>query len=149
MGSMGGRGISGRVAAYALIAASVTVVAYARPIAVANVRAAGIASDVFALPPPAILTALSLGYRSALADLLYTGTIISYGIHGEEHRRFEFVGQYLDSVVALDSQFCQTYRYVETFIVYQPIGSPSPDDIRHARRLIEGGLEACPNDGYL
>jgi len=143
------RGALGRVGAFALLVGSMGVVAYARPRAVASTQSAGLASDIFALPPPSMLTAMSLGYRSALADLLYTSTIISYGIHFEEHRRFEFVGQYLDSIVALDPNFCQTYRYVDTFIVYQPIGSPSPEDMRHARRLLEQGLEMCPTDGYL
>jgi hypothetical protein len=95
-----------------------------------------------------MLIALSLGYRSALADVLYTSTVISYGIHHEEHRRFEFVGQYLDSIVALDPLFCQTYRYADMFLTYQPVGAPTPDDVRHARRLLEQGLEMCPNDGY-
>jgi hypothetical protein len=124
-------------------------VGYARPRAMAMVRNAGIASEVFALPPPSVLTALSLGHRSALADLLYTSTVVSNGIHFEEHRRFEFVGQYLDSIVALDPHFCQTYKYADTFIIYQPVGIPGPDEVRHARRLLEQGLEMCPTDGHL
>jgi hypothetical protein len=143
------RGALGRAGTFALLIGSMGVVAYARPRAVASARSAGLASDVFALPPPSMLKALSLGYRSALADLLYTTTIISYGIHFDEHRRFEFVGQYLDSIVALDPHFCQTYRFVDTLIVYQPIGAPGPEHIRHARRLLEQGLEMCPTDGYL
>jgi hypothetical protein len=132
-----------------LLASSIAAVAWARPRAVASTRSVTESSDVFALPPPAILNALSLGYRSALADLLYTSTVISYGIHHEQHRRFEFVGHYLDGIVALDPSFCQPYRYADLFIVYQPIGAPSPEDIRHARRLLEKGLEACRNDGQL
>ena len=96
-----------------------------------------------------MLEAFSLGYRSALADLVYTSTAISYGIHHEEHRRFEFVGQYLESIVALDPHFCQTYRYIDTFITYQPVGAPTPDDVRLARKLLERGLEMCPSDGQL
>jgi len=115
----------------------------------ANTRAVKLTSDVFALPPPSILTAVSLGYRSALADLVFTSTVVSYGMHGEEHRRFDFVGQYLDSIVALDPQFCQTYRYADTFIIYQAEGSPGPDEVRHARKLLERGLEMCPYDGAL
>jgi hypothetical protein len=143
-----GRGAS-KLVAWALLLSSVAGVAWARPRAVASARSVSAVSDVFALPPPSMLTALSLGYRAALADLLYTSTVISYGIHFEEHRRFEFVGQYLDSIVALDPHFCQTYRYADLFIVYQAVGAPSPDDVRHARRLLEKGLEACPSDGQL
>jgi hypothetical protein len=139
----------GGVGAWVLLASSIAAVAYARPRAVASARAVKAASDVLALPPPDALQALSLGYRSALADLLFTNTVVSYGIHHEEHRRFEFVGQYLDAISALDPHFCQTYRYADTFIVYQPVGEPSPDDVRHARRLLEQGLEMCPSDGQL
>jgi hypothetical protein len=143
------RGYLGKVFAAALVACSVGAVAYARPRAVANIRAARVTSDVFALPPPAMLTILSLGYRAALADLLYTSTVVSHGVHHEEHRRFEFVGQYLDSIVALDPHFCQPYRYADMFIIYQPVGSPSVEDVRHARRILEKGLEMCPTDGHL
>jgi hypothetical protein len=124
-------------------------VAYARPQLLTRARADKGGSDVFALPPPALLSALSLGYRSALADWLYSSTVVAYGIHAEEHRRFEFVGQYLESIVALDPQFCQTYRYADTFIVFQAVGNPSPDDVRTAKRILEQGLVNCPTDGPL
>jgi hypothetical protein len=139
----------GKLASGALLIVSVAAIGYARPRAVASTTAVKITSDMFALPPPAVLSVLSLGYRSALADLIFASTLVSYGTHGEEHRRFEFVGQYLDSIVGLDPHFCQTYHYADTFIVYQAVGSPDPEDVRHARRLLEKGLEMCPNDGRL
>jgi hypothetical protein len=144
-----GRRSAGRLLRWGLLLGSALVVAYVRPKAVAGVRATKLVTDVLTLPPPALLVAASLGYRAALADLLYTSTVITYGIHGEERRRWEFVGQYLDSIVALDPTFCQTYRYADTFIIYQPVGSPGPEEVRHARRLLEKGLEMCPSDGHL
>ena len=138
-----------KLASGALLIVSVAAIGYARPRAVASTKAVKVTSDLFALPPPTVLSALSLGYRSALADLLYTSTLISNGTHAEEHRRFEFVGQYLDSIVGLDPYFCQTYRYADTFIIYQAVGSPGPEEVRHARRLLEKGLEMCPYDGRL
>jgi tetratricopeptide (TPR) repeat protein len=143
------RDASKKVGGWAFLFFSVLLVGYARPKAMAGLRTVRLTSDVFALPPASALSALSLGYRAALADLLYTSTIVSYGIHGEEHRRFEFVGQYLDSIVALDPHFCQTYRYADTFLIYQAAGSPGPDEVRHARRLLEQGVEMCPFDGFL
>ena len=133
----------------ALVVLAACAVAYARPRVVAATNRVKETSDVFALPAPSMLIALSLGYRSALADWLYTATIVSYGIHGEEHRRFDFVGKYLESIALLDPTFCQPYRYADTFIIYQPTGSPGPDEVRTARRLIERGLEACPSDDRL
>jgi hypothetical protein len=144
-----GRRPSGRLLAWGLFVGCALTIAYVRPKAVAGVRATKLTSDVLGLPPPSMLVEASLGYRAALADLLYTSTVITYGIHGEEHRRWEFVGQYLDSIVALDPSFCQTYRYADTFIIYQPVGSPGPDEVRHARRLLEKGLENCSSDGHL
>jgi hypothetical protein len=139
----------GKLVTAALLAVSVATVGYARPRVEASTRAAKASSDVFALPSPEVLSALSLGYRSALADVLYTNTLVAYGTHGEEHRRFDFVGEYLDSIVGLDPNFCQTYRYADTFIIYQPVGAPTADDVRHARRLLDKGLAMCPDDGTL
>src|SRR4051812_42103913 len=106
-------------------------------------------SDVYALPPAAALPAVSLGYRSALADLLFTSTLVSYGIHAEEHRAFEFVGDYLDAIAALDPGFCSMYRFADTFMIYRAVGTPPPEDVRRARGLLEKGLENCPADGRL
>jgi tetratricopeptide (TPR) repeat protein len=141
--------VSGRLFSWALLAASALTIAFVRPKAVAGVRETKLTSDVLTLPPPSVLVAASLGYRAALADYLYTSTVITYSIHSEERRRWEYVGQYLDSIVALDPTFCQTYRYADTFIIYQPSGAPGPDEVRHARRLLEQGLEMCPSDGRL
>jgi hypothetical protein len=139
----------GKLASASLLAISIATIGYARSKVVASTAAVKAASDVFALPSPGVLNALSLGYRSALADYLFSSTMVAYGTHGEEHRRFEFIGQYLDSIVGLDPYFCQTYKYADTFIVYQPTGNPSPDEVRHVRRLLEKGLQMCSTDGNL
>jgi len=133
----------GRVTAWLCLAASAVGIGMLQPRLAARFRAVKNTSDVYALP------AASLGYRSALADLLFTSTLVSYGIHGEEHRPFEFVGDYLDAIAALDPQLCAMYRYADTFIIYRPVGKPTPDEVRHARRILDKGLESCPTDGML
>src|SRR5262249_28952133 len=135
--------------AWIVLAACIALIQVARPRVAGAFRAVKTTSDVFALPPPSMLPVASLGYRSALADLLFASTLVSYGMHGEEKPRFEFIGEYLDSIVALDPAFCQTYRYADTFIIYQATGNPTPDDVRHARRLLEQGLENCSGDAHL
>ena len=145
-----GRGVTLVLRHLFFLVLAIAAVGYARPKLVAGMRVRKEAnSDVFALPPPLMLDAMSLGYRSALADLLFTQTIVSNGIHAEEHRRFEHVGDYLDSITQLDPKFCQTYRYVDTLMVYQPVGSPSDADIRRTRAILERGLAMCPYDGPL
>src|SRR5258708_22677794 len=51
-------------------------------------------------------------------------------------------------MVAVDAVFCQLYRYADLSLISQPVGVPTPADVRHARRLLEQGLEMCPNDGH-
>jgi hypothetical protein len=138
-----------RAIGWLCLGASAAAVAVVQPRVAASFQALKTTSDVYALPPDSALPAISLGYRSALADLLFTSTLVSYGIHGEEHRPFEFVGEYLDAIAALDPQLCAMYRYADTFIVYRPVGKPSPEEVRHARKLLEKGLENCPGDGML
>jgi tetratricopeptide (TPR) repeat protein len=139
----------GRIVAPLLLLASVVTIGLVRYRVAGACRAVKNTSDVFALPPPNLLVAASLGYRSALADLLFTQTLVQYGIHGEERRRFDDVGKYLDSIAALDPLFCQPYKYADTFIIFQAVGSPTPDHVRHARRLIEEGTRNCPTSDVL
>jgi hypothetical protein len=138
-----------RVLSLLVLIAACTLIGVARHRVAAECRAVKSKSDVFALPPPSTLTLMSLGYRSALADVLFAETLIQYGIHGEERRRFEFAGAYLDSIFALDPQFCQAYRFADTFMIFQAIGNPSEADVRLARRLVETGFTNCPSDAPL
>src|SRR5690606_9161983 len=61
-----------------------------------------ITSDVYPLPSPEQTVVLSLGYRAALADLLYAHVLVSYGLHFREKLLFESVGDYLDTINELD-----------------------------------------------
>src|SRR4051794_2940578 len=76
-------------------------------------------SDVFALPPPNQVVAMSLGYRSALADLIFSHVLVSTGIHIQEKRRFEFVDKYIETVNELDPKFAAPYRMADGLITLQ------------------------------
>jgi len=99
--------------------------------------------DVFALPPPGQAAAMSLGYRSALADLIFAHVLVSSGIHFQEKRSFEFVGKYLELVNALDPKFEAPYLMADSLITLQakPVSS---DAYRQARRILERGLVELP-----
>jgi len=104
--------------------------------------------DVYLLPSPEHTRLVSLGYRSALADLVFAHVLVGYGQHFQEKRRFEFVGSYLETVVALDPQFREPYRLADTLLTLQP--EPARvEDYRAARRLQERGLEVFPFDSEL
>src|SRR5690242_5393116 len=63
-------------------------------------------SDVYPLPPPRQVVMLSLGYRSALADLLWAHVLVSQGLHTEQRRRFDNLTRLLEAINELEP----TYR---------------------------------------
>jgi tetratricopeptide (TPR) repeat protein len=105
-------------------------------------------TDIYALPNPEQVVGLSLGYRAALADLLFAHVLVYSGIHFEEKRRFEFVGNYLDTIVALDPKYRDAYRYADTLLTLQPTRVRIGDYL-HARELIVRGMNEFPDDGEL
>jgi hypothetical protein len=111
-------------------------------------RKAQTENDVYALPPPDQTYVASLGYRSALADLIFGHVLVSYGLHFQEQRRFEFVGDYLETITRLDPKFRDPYRFADTLLTLQP-KAPTQDAYRRARRLQEQGLREFPYDQEL
>jgi tetratricopeptide (TPR) repeat protein len=105
-------------------------------------------SDVYALPSPDHAIVASLGWRSALADVIFANMLVSYGLHFQEKRRFEFAGNYLDTIVALDPKFRQPYMFSDTLLTVQPV-VPRKEDYVKARDLLERGMQAFPTDGEL
>jgi tetratricopeptide (TPR) repeat protein len=105
-------------------------------------------TDVYGLPSPDQVVVASLGYRSALADLLFAHVLVWHGIHFQEKRRLEFAADYLDTVAALDPTFRETYYYGDTLIAMQPV-KPRHEDYVRARRLLEKGLRERPGDTEL
>ena len=102
-----------------------------------------IRDDVYTLPPPGQVVTLSLGYRSALADLIFAHVLVSSGIHFQEKRSYEFVGKYIEAVNALDPKFEAPYRMADGLLTLQakPV---SIDSYRQARRILEHGLAEFP-----
>lgn len=132
----------------ALFAASVVGIASTRSVLADSYKAARRTNDGYALPSPNFTVALSLGYRAALADLIFAHVLVSQGLHFQEKRRFEFVANYLDTITTLDPKFREPYRLADTLIVLQP--KPATlDDYREARRIEERGLRHFPYDGEL
>jgi hypothetical protein len=109
---------------------------------------AGTARDVYALPSPEQVTALSLGHRAALADLLFANVLVTAGIHMQEKRPFEFVDRYLDTINALDPTFRDPYQYADTLMIVQavPVGERA---YFRARDVLRRGLKTFPFDTEL
>lgn len=139
---------SGVVIALAVMLASVIVIGAARPRLAERFGRVKATSDVYALPSPEQTVALSLGYRSAVADLLFANVLVSYGIHIQERRRFEFVGNYLEVINELDPKFRAPYRYADTLLTLGAV-NPRPEDYVRARKILERGMQELPYDGEL
>src|SRR4051794_2630492 len=85
-------------------------------------------SDVYTLPPAEHAAALSLGYRAALADVLWAHVMVSQGLHMQEQRRFDNLTQLLDTINELDPTFRDPYTYADALIAIQH-GSPPHDEV--------------------
>ena len=105
-------------------------------------------TDGYALPSPEQVVVMSLGHRSALADLIFAHVLVWHGLNFEQKRRLEFAADYLDTVSTLDPTFRETYYFGDTLIAMQPI-PPRREDYFRARRLLERGLAARPGDTEL
>jgi hypothetical protein len=104
--------------------------------------------DVYLLPPASQMRAFSLGYHSALADLIYGHVLVSAGIHLSEKRLFEFVDLYLETVHELDPKFRDPYRYADALLTLQSVVVPQ-EMYRKARRLLLRGTQEFPDDQAL
>lgn len=105
-------------------------------------------SDAFLLPPADQTYVASLGYRSALADLIFGHVLVSYGLHFQRRQLFEHVGDYLDVINRLDPGFRAPYAVADTLLTMQPQVPPA-DFYRRARKIQERGLAQFPTDQAL
>jgi hypothetical protein len=131
----------------AIVVAAALVVALVRGPLFEATRHVRETSDVYDLPPPEDVVVLSLGYRSAVADLLWARVLVSQGLRTQEKRRFDNLTLLLDAINTLDPTFREPYRLADALITFQP-GVGRADAIK-ARQIMERGLAARPLDGEL
>jgi hypothetical protein len=101
--------------------------------------------DVVLLPPPERLPALTLGYKSAAADLLWVKLVLESGLHWQERRAFPEMPRYIDSIIAVEPDHPVLYQFVDTFLLLTPV--PATDkEARLARQYMERGTRERPYD---
>jgi hypothetical protein len=105
-------------------------------------------SDVYPLPPPPELAVMSLGYRSALADLLWAHLLVSQGLHMMEHRRYENITLLLDAINELEPTYRDPYRLTDALVTFNSNKTPV-EDVRKAREIMERGVKNRPLDAEL
>jgi hypothetical protein len=104
--------------------------------------------DIYYLPPPEWLEVMSLGYRRALADLIWLRALIYFGDEFIHEGAVKHVHNYGESMLKLDPDFRRVYRWIGVAGVYTPKGSP-PEFIERAVEVLRRGVERFPNDGEL
>ncbi|NUQ77837.1 MAG: hypothetical protein HUU21_30240 [Polyangiaceae bacterium] len=102
-------------------------------------------SEVSILPPPEHMVTLSLGYRSALADILWAHVLVTQGLKMVERRRFENLTRLLDSINELDPTFRDPYLYADALITLQAGVTPR-EEVLKAREILERGVRHRPLD---
>ncbi|HVY46089.1 MAG TPA: hypothetical protein VHB21_09430 [Minicystis sp.] len=105
-------------------------------------------TDVYVLPPPEEVVTMSLGYRAALADVLWADALVSQGLHMQEHRHYHIVGDLISAINALDPEFRSPYLMADALITFQ-IGEPSHEEVVEVRKILERGTKNLPLDAEM
>lgn len=134
--------------ALALLALSAIAVALVQQRAAIACFAAKEKDDVYLLPPPDQLKAMTLGYRSAAADLLWADVLVTQGFRLQEKRHYDTIVPLVQAVNELDPQFRAPYLYADALITFQAVPS-TPEDARAVRKILELGVKNRPLDGEL
>jgi tetratricopeptide (TPR) repeat protein len=104
--------------------------------------------DVYYLPPPGWLRLFSLGYREALADLIWMKALIYFGDELYHEGEVKHLYAYTDAMLALDERFPAVYRWVSSCALYRT-GKVTADDARRAISYLERGIRLFPDSGEL
>jgi hypothetical protein len=140
------KGLAGALPALVLAAVCALGIAVVQPSLAESAHKVRQRDDVFLLPPPRELRAMTLGYRAAATDLIWAKLILEYGLHWQERRPFPDVTRYLDGILALEPDFPTVYDFVDTILVYPPPPGGTEQDARTARRYLERGTRERPYD---
>jgi hypothetical protein len=104
--------------------------------------------DVYYVPPPQWLPVVSLGWREALADVLWMRALVYFGDEVIAQGALAHVFDYTDAMLVLDPDFRAVYHWIGTAGIYRP-QEPSPADVRRAIDVMRRGIDRFPDDGEL
>jgi hypothetical protein len=104
--------------------------------------------DFYYLPPTDYLLVISLGYRAALADLIWMKALVYYGDELGHHGNVHHLYRYGDAMLALDPDFKKVYRWVASCALYRT-GDITVADAKAAVSYLERATRRFPDDGEL
>ena len=133
------------LAAFAVFALGATGIGVLQPGLAEDVRSTRLRDDVFVLPPPNQLKVMALGYKHAIADLIWAKLLVEQGVHWQEKRKFATLPSYIDAIIALEPDHPTLYKFVDTLLVFQPVPATA-EEARLARQYLERGTRERPYD---
>jgi hypothetical protein len=129
-------------------ALSSLVIAAVQPKLAGNVARVKQTSDAYALPPPEQVLVASLGYRAAVADMLWAYVLVAQGLRMGEHRAFEHAARYFETIFTLEPTYRRPYLFADTILTFGAKVA-SLEDLRATRRIFERGVSVRPYDPEL
>lgn len=102
--------------------------------------------DVYYLPPPTQLQTASLGYREALADIVWMRALVYLGQEFQAQGDLEHVFRYTDALLALDPQFRAPYDWIATAALYRPTEIDS-EEAKRVLPYLRRAAAQFPDDG--
>lgn len=137
-----------RAIAALLMGASAAVIAALQEPTARHCRDVKEQTEVYVLPPPEQLAVMTLGYRSAVADLMWADVLVTQGFRLQEKRHYDTLIEQLQGITYLDPQFREPYRVGDALVTFQM--TPAKVEDAHAvRRLLELGVKNRPLDAEL
>ena len=107
-------------------------------------------TEVFVLPVADASRLLAARYTEAVADLLWTRTLVYHGEHFTKHLEPIYLHQYMDALINLDPYFRAAYAWGGYAIVFAHYsGIPQADDLLYTANLLRQGLRRFPDDAEL
>jgi hypothetical protein len=104
--------------------------------------------DVYSIPPPDWLAALSLGHREAVASALYPKALVYFGEGIAHKHETRHVFEYAETMAYLDPEFREVYRFLATTSLYRLV-PPTRDEMTRVVEFVRRGAERFPDDGAL
>lgn len=104
-------------------------------------------ADLLYLPPPHHLAVMSLGYREAMADLVWVRAVVFAG-DSEGGANWSWIMKYLEAIFELSPQFRRPYEWGGVAFVYTG-AEIDREMIDRAVALYRRGLAAYPEDHEL
>jgi hypothetical protein len=104
--------------------------------------------DRYYLPPAHWLPLMSLGFRAALADLIWCRSLVYFGEELVHKGAVKYAFDYTDAVLALDSDFRSAYVWIGTASFYRTADAAYADGLR-ASTYLKRAAARWPNDGDL